>query len=392
MATNVVWNSAFFRRLFPPLAGCSPWMDVPDWWVTGAMPAYAARWGGVLEPADVAADGEGYLACGPGRYPRHAGQDREKRGVGEQFLDLPGDVRVPVAQPSDIGGELGDGGFRRPVRREWRWRPRPLRLDAPSTGRPSRPPRHVSCKAMTRPPAPDGPASRDPRHSTDTTGGMASFPADWGREQPAGLRFVDRAGDLVLYGDVGCGKTHPAIAVGRTGLQAHDTGRVLHGLAPPLAVRLCKAKHDNRPGTGPEAIGKAELPVIDGPGYPPGGIEGARLLFQAVADSYETRSVGVRPGPGIRQKEATCSATATASTRHGRIVRFHGESYGNTHSPVKQPNNTDRNRTAQTVQNGRHRTSQLDKIQMDQNQPLTWTNSRCSTGLLPIEQTLPADR
>ena len=70
--------------------------------------------GGVLEPADVAADGEEYLACGPGRYPRHAGQDREKRGVGEQFLDLPGDVRAPVAQPSDIGGELGDEGFRRP--------------------------------------------------------------------------------------------------------------------------------------------------------------------------------------------------------------------------------------------------------------------------------------
>ncbi len=69
--------------------------------------------GGVFEPADVAADGEEYLACGPGRYPRHAGQDREKWGVGEQFLDLPGDVRAPVAQSSGIGGELGDEGFRR---------------------------------------------------------------------------------------------------------------------------------------------------------------------------------------------------------------------------------------------------------------------------------------
>ncbi len=52
---------------------------------------------------------------------------------------------------------------------------------------------------------------------TDTTGGMASFPADWGREQPASLQFVDRAEDLVLYSDVGCGKTHLAIAIGRTG-------------------------------------------------------------------------------------------------------------------------------------------------------------------------------
>ena len=34
---------------------------------------------------------------------------------------------------------------------------------------------------------------------------MASFPADWGREQLESLEFVERAEDLVLYGDVGCG-------------------------------------------------------------------------------------------------------------------------------------------------------------------------------------------
>ena len=48
----------------------------------------------------------------------------------------------------------------------------------------------------------------------DTTGGMASFPADRGSEQPESLEFVDRDEDLVLYGDVGCGKTHLAIAIG----------------------------------------------------------------------------------------------------------------------------------------------------------------------------------
>ncbi|MCB4898857.1 ATP-binding protein, partial [Bifidobacterium pseudocatenulatum] len=44
--------------------------------------------------------------------------------------------------------------------------------------------------------------------------GMASFPADWGRGQLESLEFVERAEDLVLYGDVGCGKTHLAIAIG----------------------------------------------------------------------------------------------------------------------------------------------------------------------------------
>nr|WP_306172969.1 ATP-binding protein [Bifidobacterium longum] len=43
---------------------------------------------------------------------------------------------------------------------------------------------------------------------------MASFPADRGRGQLEGLESVERAEDLVLYGDVGRGKTHLAIAIG----------------------------------------------------------------------------------------------------------------------------------------------------------------------------------
>ena len=61
--------------------------------------------------------------------------------------------------------------------------------------------------------------------------------------------------------------------------------------APSLVMRLRKAKHDNRLDTEPEAIGKAEPPVIDELGYLPGDIEGVRLLFQVIADSYETRGV-----------------------------------------------------------------------------------------------------
>lgn len=61
--------------------------------------------------------------------------------------------------------------------------------------------------------------------------------------------------------------------------------------ASPLVMRLRKAKHDNRLDTELKTIGKAEPPVIDELGYLPIDIEGARLLFQVIADSYETRSV-----------------------------------------------------------------------------------------------------
>ena len=38
-------------------------------------------------------------------------------------------------------------------------------------------------------------------------------------------------------------------------------------------------------------IGRAGLVIIDELGYLPIDIDGARLLFQVIADSYETRSV-----------------------------------------------------------------------------------------------------
>ena len=118
--------------------------------------------------------------------------------------------------------------------------------------------------------------------------------------------------------------------------------------APSLVMRLRKAKHDNRLDTEPETIGKAEPPVIDELGYLPGDIEGARILFQVIAGSYETRSVvftsNLESGRwgDVFGDDGTAAAAGDRIVHHGRTVRFHGESHRNTHSPVKQPNNTNR--------------------------------------------------
>ena len=118
--------------------------------------------------------------------------------------------------------------------------------------------------------------------------GMASFPADWGREQLMDLGFVDRAEDLVLYGDVGCGKTHMAIA---TGMLACERGMpVRFFTASSLVMRLRRARDENRLDAELRTIGRARLLVVDELGYLPIDIDGARLLFQVIADSYEKRS------------------------------------------------------------------------------------------------------
>lgn len=168
---------------------------------------------------------------------------------------------------------------------------------------------------------------------------MASFPADWGREQLESLEFVDRAEDLVLYGDVGCGKTHLAIAIGMLACQRMIPVRFF--TASSLVMRLRKAKDDNRLDAELKSIGRAGLVIIDELGYLPIDIDGARLLFQVIADSYETRSVIFtsnlefsRWGDVFGDGDMA-AAVIDRIVHHGRILRFHGESYRNKHSLMK---------------------------------------------------------
>ena len=168
---------------------------------------------------------------------------------------------------------------------------------------------------------------------------MASFPAAWGREQLESLEFVDRAEDLVLYGDVGCGKTHLAIAIGMLACQRMIPVRFF--TASSLVMRLRKAKDDNRLDAELKSIGRAGLVVIDELGYLPIDIDGARLLFQVIADSYETRNVisasnleSGRWGDVFGDGDMA-AAVIDRIVHHGRILRFHGESYRNKHPLMK---------------------------------------------------------
>lgn len=168
---------------------------------------------------------------------------------------------------------------------------------------------------------------------------MAAFPADWGREQLTSLAFTANAEDLVLYGDVGTGKTHLAIAIGMLACQHMIPVRFF--TAASLVMRLRRAREHGDLERELAAIGKAELLIIDELGYLPIDIEGARLLFQIIADSYETRSIIFtsnlefsRWGDVFGDGDMA-AAVIDRIVHHGRIIRFHGESYRNTHSLMK---------------------------------------------------------
>ena len=160
---------------------------------------------------------------------------------------------------------------------------------------------------------------------------MASFPADWGREQLESLEFVDRAEDPVLYGDVGCGKTHLAIAIGMLACQRMIPVRFFTASSP--VMRLRKAKDDNRLDAELKSIGRAGLVIIDELGYLDVGSAGADLLFQLISTRDEQRSTSITTNVGISGwgrvfgDDVAASAIADRVCHHCHLVKITGRSY-----------------------------------------------------------------
>ena len=153
------------------------------------------------------------------------------------------------------------------------------------------------------------------------------------------LGRAGRGGALVYGGEGGGGKDQKGGGTGRAGGEEGEGGGVLPRAS--LVMRLRRARDENRLDAELRAIGRARLLVIDELGYLPIDIDGARLLFQVVADSYEKRSVVFttnlefgRWGEVFGDGDMA-AAVIDRIVHHGRIVRFRGESYRNSHSLMK---------------------------------------------------------
>lgn len=93
----------------------------------------------------------------------------------------------------------------------------------------------------------------------------------------------------MLMGDVGTGKTHMASALCALACERRLEARFF--TASSLVMRLRRARDDGRLDREAAIIGKARLLVIDELGFLPLDADGARLLFQVLADAYERQSV-----------------------------------------------------------------------------------------------------
>lgn len=101
--------------------------------------------------------------------------------------------------------------------------------------------------------------------------------------------FIDRKENLILYGNVGSGKTHLAVAAG---IAACNNGkRVRFRRTASLVNELVDAKRHGTLSKLMKNFEKCDLLICDEWGYVPIDTNGAKLLFGVIADCYERKSL-----------------------------------------------------------------------------------------------------
>ena len=157
------------------------------------------------------------------------------------------------------------------------------------------------------------------------------FPEGWWREEMLSPGFVGRAEDLVFHGPTGRGKTHVATALG---IEATRRGiPVRFHQTASLVLQLGKAKREGSLDRLLADIGRASPMVLDEFGYVPFDVDGARLLYQVISDSYERMSVVFTTNVELSRwgtvfaDDKLAAAIVDRVVHHGRLVEFGGPSH-----------------------------------------------------------------
>jgi len=144
------------------------------------------------------------------------------------------------------------------------------------------------------------------------------------------VTFVEEVKNLILYGNVGTGKTHMSIALG---MEACRRGmKVGFYRTASLVNRLSDAKKTGELTKFLNTINKQDLLILDEWGYVPLDREAAQLLFQIVSESYERRSVIITTNLefsrwiGIFYDEQMTAAIIDRLIHHSYLLIFDGSS------------------------------------------------------------------
>ena len=151
------------------------------------------------------------------------------------------------------------------------------------------------------------------------------LPPALSKEDLEAVRFIEHKHNLVLYGPVGVGKTHMAIAAGvnacRKGYKVRKNGT------------LERLRSD---------LNSLDLLILDEWGYVPVDRDGSQLLFRVISDSYESKSLILTTNlefskwGSIFTDDQMAAAMIDRLVHHGHLLLFEGNSYRMEHALMKQ--------------------------------------------------------
>lgn len=163
-------------------------------------------------------------------------------------------------------------------------------------------------------------------------------------EQIRDCSFMQEKTNLILFGPVGVGKTHMAVA---TGVEACRLGRSVRFFTVAGLVRfLSESVRNGKLQSALKSLNQADLLILDEWGYVPVDKEGSRLLFQVIADRHETKSMIITTNlefsrwGSVLTDEQMAAAIVDRLVHFGYLISFKGESYRVEHSLMRRSRKT----------------------------------------------------
>lgn len=157
------------------------------------------------------------------------------------------------------------------------------------------------------------------------------LPAEITVQELKNASFVQQKRNLILYGNVGTGKSHLASAIGIEACKQGKTVRFYRTAS--LVNQLNDAREKKELSKFLKQLAKAELLICDEWAYVPLDRDGARLLFQVISECYEERSVIITTNLefskwiNIFYDEQMTAAMIDRLVHHSYLLLFEGQSY-----------------------------------------------------------------
>ncbi len=166
------------------------------------------------------------------------------------------------------------------------------------------------------------------------------LPPALSREELEDVKFIEDKNNLVLYGPVGIGKTHMAIAAG---VNACMKGyKVRFYTVTELVLKLAEARKNGTLERLRSDLNNLDLLILDEWGYVPVDRDGSQLLFRVISDSYESKSLILTTNlefskwGSIFTDDQMAAAMIDRLVHHGHLILFEGNSYRMEHALMKQ--------------------------------------------------------